>query len=61
MKQIDFTAVLQIALWRNEGMKETEIRELLAKLFSNEIIQAGISLCDYLNSVQLNEGLKNDR
>lgn len=52
MNKTDFTAILQIALWRNEGMSELEIRQLLADLVNNETIKAGIKLSDYLNSIQ---------
>jgi len=51
MNKTNFTAVLQIALWKNDGMSELEIRKLLADLVSNETIQAGIKLCDYLNQI----------
>jgi hypothetical protein len=30
MNKINFTAILQIALWKNEGISELEIRKLLA-------------------------------
>lgn len=53
MKSKQFNAILQIALWRNDGMSELEIRQLLADLTSNEVIKAGIKLCEYLNSIKL--------
>lgn len=52
MNKKDFTAVLQVALWRNEGMSELEIRQLLFNLCSDQTIQAGIKLHDYLNQIQ---------
>lgn len=53
MNKTDFTAILQVALWRNDGLSELEIRQHLANLCSNDIIQAGIKLCDYLNSIKI--------
>jgi len=53
MNNKEFTAILQIALWSFEGMSELEIRQHLAKLTSNEIIKAGINLCNYLKSIKL--------
>lgn len=53
MDNEEFTAILQIALWKNEGMSELEIRKHLAKLVSNDIIKAGIKLCNYLQSIKL--------
>lgn len=53
MDKTNFTAILQIVLWRNDGMSELEIRQLLADLVSNQTIQAGLKLCDYLNSIKL--------
>ena len=52
MNKKDFTAVLQVALWRNEGMSELKIRQLISDLCSDQSIKAGIKLCDYLNSIQ---------
>ena len=52
MNKKDFTAVLQVALWRNEGLSELEIRQLIAKLVDDSIIQAGIKLHDYLNALE---------
>ena len=52
MNKKDFTAVLQVALWRNEGMSELEIRQLLFNLCSDQTIQAGIKLHDYLNIIK---------
>ena len=52
MNKFNFTAVLQIALWRNEGLSELEIRQLMADLVSDSTIKAGIGLCDYLNSIK---------
>jgi len=46
----NFTAILQVALWRNEGLSELEIRQLLAELCSDKIIKSGLKLCDFLNS-----------
>lgn len=52
MNKQEFTAVLQVALWRNEGMSELEIRQLLSDLINDRTIKAGIKLCDYLNSIK---------
>lgn len=53
MDKQDFTAILQVALWRNDGMSEVEIRQLLANLVNDKTIKAGIKLADYLNSINL--------
>jgi len=53
MNKKEFTAVLQVALWRNNGMSELEIRQLLADLASDDIIKAGNKLCDYLISLKI--------
>jgi len=53
MNNKDFTAVLQVALWRNDGMSELQIRQLLTDLVSNKTIKAGIKLHDYLNSLKI--------
>lgn len=53
MNRRDFTAVLQVALWKSEGMSELEIRQLLSNLCSDETIQAGIKLNDYLNGIKI--------
>ena len=53
MNPKQFTAILQVALWKNEGMSEIEIRQLLANLVSDEIIKSGIKLTDYLNSIEI--------
>ena len=58
MNKTEFTAILQVALWRNEGMSELQIRQLLAELVSDSTIRAGLKLCDYLNSI---EKMKNAR
>lgn len=50
MNKSDFTAILQVALWKNDGLSELEIRQLLANLCNNQTIKAGIKLCDFLNS-----------
>jgi len=55
MNKVNFSAILQVALWKNEGMTELEIRKLLADLTSNYTIKAGIKLCDYLNSIRQEE------
>lgn len=55
MDKTNFTAILQIALWRNDNMSELEIRELLADLVSNNTIKAGIGLSNYLNSIKFEE------
>ena len=52
MNKTNFTAILQVALWRNEGMSELEIRQLLSNLVSDGVIKAGIGLADYLNSIK---------
>ena len=52
MNNEQFTAVLQVALWRNEGMSELKIRQLIADLIDDQIIKAGIKLCDYLKSIK---------
>lgn len=52
MKKTDFTAVLQVALWRKDGMSELEIRQLIGKLYDDHIIKAGIKLHDYLNTIK---------
>jgi len=48
----DFTAVLQVALWRNEGMSELEIRQHLSNLVYDSTINAGLKLCEFLNGVK---------
>jgi len=53
MDKSTFTAVLQVALFKNEGLSELEIKHLLTDLVSNETIHAGIKLCDYLNSIKI--------
>ena len=53
MNNKKFTAVLQVALWRNDGMSELQIRQLLTDLVSNKTIKAGIKLHDYLNSLKI--------
>jgi len=53
MNKKEFTAVLQVALWRNDGRSELEIRQLLAELVSNDTIKAGIKLHDYLISLKI--------
>jgi len=52
MNKTNFTAVLQVALWKNDGMSELEIRQHLAVLGSIKIINAGIKLQSYLNSLE---------
>lgn len=51
MDQTNFTAILQVALWKSEGMGELKIRQLLANLVSDNTIKAGLKLADYLNSM----------
>jgi len=55
MNKYNFTAILQVALWRNDGMSELEIRQLLAELVSNDIIKAGIGLANYLNKIEIKQ------
>lgn len=57
MNKKQFTAILQVCLWRNEGMSELEIRQHLANLVNDDVIKSGIKLCDYLNSISI----KNDQ
>jgi len=52
MNKKEFTAVLQIALWKNEGMSELEIRQYISNLVSDKIIVAGLKLCEFLNGVK---------
>jgi hypothetical protein len=52
MNKENFTSVLQVALWRNEGKSELEIRQLLADLVNDRTIKAGIKLADYLNTMK---------
>ena len=52
MENKTFTAILQVALWKKNGMSELEIRHHLVRLCSGEVINAGIKLCDYLNSME---------
>jgi len=56
MIEKDFTAVLQVALWRSDGLTELQIRQLLFNLCSDQTIQAGIKLHNYLNLIEI----KND-
>ena len=53
MNKRNFTAILQVALWKYEGMSELEIRQHLALLVSTQIINAGLRLSDYLNSIEV--------
>ena len=53
MNDKKFTAVLQVALWRNDGMSELKIKKLLADSVSEEIIKTGIKLCDYIRSIKI--------
>jgi hypothetical protein len=53
MDKKDFTAILQVALWHYEGISELGIKNLLAELCSDEIIEAGIGLANYLNSITI--------
>lgn len=49
----DFTTILQVALWANDGMNELKIRQLLVDAGSNETIQEGMKLCRRLNALEL--------
>ena len=49
----EFAAILQVALWKQEGMNELEIRQLLAQIVRRGIISAGIKLQEYLSSLKL--------
>lgn len=51
----EFNSVLQVALWKNEGMEEFEIRKRLSDICSEKTIRAGIKLHDYLKSIELND------
>ncbi len=53
MNPKQFTAILQICLWRNEGMDELQIRQLIADLVSNDTIIAGIKLHKYLDEIKI--------
>lgn len=53
MNKEEFVNILQVALWRKDGMGELEIRQLLVNVVTNEEIKEGIKLCDYLNSLEL--------
>lgn len=52
MNKTNFTAILQVALWKNDGMDELEIRQYLSKLVSPQTINAGLNLFRYLDSIQ---------
>jgi hypothetical protein len=53
MNKTNFTAILQVALWKQEGMDEIQIRQLIATLVSNNVILAGLKLADYLNQIKI--------
>jgi len=52
MNKQDFTGVLQVALWTQEGLTELEIRQLLAELCNDKTIKIGIKLCKFLEQQQ---------
>jgi len=55
MNKKQFTAVLQVALWLNDDMKLEQVRKLFLdnEIVPEEIIQAGIKLYEYLNSIKI--------
>jgi len=55
MNKKQFTAVLQVVLWLNDDMKLEQVRKLFLdnEIISEEIIQAGIKLHEYLNSIKI--------
>ena len=55
MDQINYTAILQIALWKKEGMSELEIRQFLAKLVKDDVIQTGLKLSSFLDSIKISD------
>ena len=57
MDKKDFTAILQVALWRNDGMDELKMRQLLVEFGSNDVIKEGMELCDRLNAMEI-KGIK---
>ena len=58
MNKKDFTAILQVALWHNDGMSELQIRQKLVDFGSNEVITRGIRICNKLNSIELEQNIK---
>lgn len=55
MNNFNLTAVLQVALWKSEGMDEIEIRQHLADLVNIQTINAGIKMYEYLNAIQITQ------
>jgi len=51
MNNKEFTAILQVALWKNEGIDEVKIRQLLPD-FNDNIIKSGIKFCEYLQAIK---------
>ena len=57
MNKTTFTAILQIALWRFEGMNQQKIKEIVANSQSKvpkSVVQAGFQLCAYLKNLKIN-------
>jgi len=52
MENKKFTTILQVALWKKEGMGELEIRQHLIGIGSNDEIQEGIKLYTYLEELK---------
>lgn len=60
MDKFTITALLQVCLWKSEGMNELQIRCHLAQLVKPNLIKAGISLFDYLNKISELDTKKNE-
>ena len=52
MNKKTFTSILQVALFSFEGATMQEIKEWNSE-YSNQIVNAGFSLCDYLKSLEV--------